>query len=290
MKEYLKTTLPAILSVRSIVTVFHRTFENYVSEGESHDFPELLHVANGHHNVQVDDTLFELDPGEIIIYAPNAHHKSVKPSNATVDIISFESDAPDLAHFYNRVIVLNDSQRGLLAQIIAAGVDVFEYNREKDGLVGMMPRAGTSNYVLQQLKNQLELFFIALLQSEQENTETATASNRKNYQKEQFDALSAYLKARLGESLTLEQISRDCGMSSSTLKRLCKAHCGCAPIAYFVSLRLAEAKRMIRETSMNLTQIAECLGFQSVYHFSKLFKKKTGMTPSDYAKSERINK
>ena len=45
------------------------------------------------------------------------------------------------------------------------------------------------------------------------------------------------------------------------------------------------AKKMICDSSMSFTQIAERLGFGSVHYFSNLFKEKTGMTPSEYAKS-----
>ena len=42
---------------------------------------------------------------------------------------------------------------------------------------------------------------------------------------------------------------------------------------------------MIRDTSLNFTQISQALGFSTVHYFSKLFKEKVGMSPSEYAKS-----
>jgi len=286
MREYLKTSLPDVLSVRSIVTVFHRKFEvNEISHGESHDFPELLYVKEGAHCVMVDDVLYPLEAGQIIIYAPLSFHKLGAPSSALVDIVSFEADSELLSRLYNHVITLNSTGRELLSQIVTAGVAVFESGREVNGLRGMAPRSGTNDYELQLLKNRMELFLIDLLHTDESKNTVPEEANR-NYKKEQFDLLHAYLCNHLSENLTLEKISADCKMSVSKLKRICYAWIGCAPITYLISLRLTEAKRLMRETSMNLTEIAESLGFESLQYFSRLFKKKTGMTPSAYAKSQ----
>jgi AraC-like DNA-binding protein len=52
-------------------------------------------------------------------------------------------------------------------------------------------------------------------------------------------------------------------------------------------MKLQESKQMIRENSMNFTQIAETLQYSTVHHFSRQFKEKFGITPSEYAKSVR---
>lgn len=284
MHEYLKTSLPAILSVRSIVTVYHRKLDHYTSKGEAHDFPELMYVEKGPTNVTVDDTLYEMESGEIMIYAPFSKHGSRKPTDATISIISFESDSKELDTLYNRIIKVTGKQKEMISSLVTAGVQIFENNRKVNGLVGMAPREGTAAYELQKIKNQLELLLIDILHTENPGYAMTAGINHKNYESEQSDMLTAYLKEHLCEALTLEQIGGACAMSVSKLKRFCNRQYGCAPITYLISLRISEAKRMIRETSMNFTQIAEALGFGSVHYFSKQFKDKTGVTPSEYAK------
>ena len=61
-----------------------------------------------------------------------------------------------------------------------------------------------------------------------------------------------------------------------------------SPIAYFNGLKILEAQRLIAQTPLNNTEIAERLGFSSVHHFSKAFKQKTGIAPTEYAKASRI--
>ena len=53
----------------------------------------------------------------------------------------------------------------------------------------------------------------------------------------------------------------------------------------YVKHALMTAKRMIEETTLNFTQISEHLGFHTIGYFSRLFKEKTGMTPSEYARA-----
>ena len=49
-------------------------------------------------------------------------------------------------------------------------------------------------------------------------------------------------------------------------------------------MKIDAAKFMICDTSLNFTQISEKLGFTTVHYFSKLFKDKVGVSPSEYAK------
>jgi AraC-like DNA-binding protein len=57
---------------------------------------------------------------------------------------------------------------------------------------------------------------------------------------------------------------------------------------YFTGLKLAEARRRIAAGTATFTEIAEELGFSSINYFSKVFKQKMGMTPTEY--SRRLSK
>ena len=125
MAEYSKTTLPSFLSVESITTIFGQDMSRTVSMGgESHDFCELLYVQRGTHNVAVDGILHTVEAGQMIVYAPNAHHRMVGRSTAFVGIVSFEA-SESMSFFYNRVIALNSRQREVMSDIITYGMEIF---------------------------------------------------------------------------------------------------------------------------------------------------------------------
>lgn len=283
--SYIRTNLTSFLSVHSIVSVLHMALGGRICGGEAHDFPELLYVNSGHHTLLVDGVLHTMEPGQLIFYAPHSFHEGYAPSNAVVSIVSFEAAIPQLFPFYNRVITLTGKQQTILSQIISAGMDVFLPAPANSGLRGMIPRADIADYTLQQLKNQLELFLIDLYQTAEPRTPQPVAVNQENFRTEQFASVHDFLSSHIGTQLTLPQIAEGCAMSVPKLKTLCKAQCGCGPIAYFISMKILAAKKMLCDSSLSITQISEQLGFQSVHYFSKLFKEKTGMTPSEYAKS-----
>ena len=58
-----------------------------------------------------------------------------------------------------------------------------------------------------------------------------------------------------------------------------------SPGEYIRRIKLQESKQMIRENNLNFTEIAAALQYSTVHHFSRQFKEKFGVSPSEYAKS-----
>ena len=56
------------------------------------------------------------------------------------------------------------------------------------------------------------------------------------------------------------------------------------PMQYIVSLRITSAKNLIDNTDYNITQISETVGYDNSMYFSRIFKKHTGMSPTEYRK------
>ena len=65
-------------------------------------------------------------------------------------------------------------------------------------------------------------------------------------------------------------------------RRLFKEIVGCAPAQYFQGLKIKSAKQLLLETSCSVREISQTLNYNSLEHFVKLFKKRTGYTPSEY--------
>jgi len=287
MRQYIKTKLPDILTIDAIVTLSHRTLCEHFSPGEAHPFPELMYVDKGYDTLLLDGVFHRVEAGQCMIYGPNAFHQSAFASNATLGIVSFDGTCTPLEPLYNKVITLTGPQRTILSRILGTGVGVFCNTRRTDGYVGMEARPGTDDYTLHQLKNDLELLLIDMICTQNAVEQKNAAINHDNLNRTRFAKFRQYLLDNVTRKLTLQEISKACAMSSTALHALCRDMVAMAPIAYFISLKIERAKQMICETPLNFTQIAEALGFESVQYFSRLFKDKTGMTPSEYAKSVR---
>lgn len=80
--------------------------------------------------------------------------------------------------------------------------------------------------------------------------------------------------------VTLPNLSRDCSLSQSRLSELFNKAFGMSPIQYLTDLKIKKATQLLTYSDMNITQIAEYLGFSSVHYFSRFFKKHSNIKPS----------
>ena len=85
----------------------------------------------------------------------------------------------------------------------------------------------------------------------------------------------------------VEKMSEDVGVSRAQLHRKMKEMTGISTSEFIRNIRLEQAARLIKEGKINITQIAYSVGFNNQTHFSTVFKKHYGMTPSEYAGSEK---
>ena len=285
MDIFRKNPISDGVSVKSIVSVWQ--FEIGAAGapiGDLHDFHELLFVEEGTYRIIVDGELFTVGEGEFFLYPPLAFHIAPeKRERSLIRIISFESDSEDLKKIERKPIKSSHLARGLFTEANEIGLKSFFYPGCEDGVRGMKLIEGVNLYSLQKMKKSLELSLIELI-SQTEGRE-GEASNIKNFKKERGAELSEFLRMNISRSLTLSEIAEAMAVSVSTLKNISLDSFGLSPISYFISLKLDAAKRMIRESSMNFTEISERLGFSGVHYFSRLFTKHVGMTPTEYAKS-----
>lgn len=80
----------------------------------------------------------------------------------------------------------------------------------------------------------------------------------------------------------VEDLTREVGISRAQLHRKMKEITGISTGEFIRNLRLEQAARIIREQNVNITQVAYAVGFNNANHFSTIFKRHFGMTPSEY--------
>ncbi len=287
MRRYEIASIPEYLSVTSIVAVLSKTFPKstvnpYDRSGERHDFPELIYIKKGSHVQLVGTELYPLSEGQMMIYAPFDPHTGAG-EQADVGILSFKADFGKLPSIYNRVITLSHAQRAELERIIEIGISCYERRSDVSFIGGMVIREGVSEYTLHKLKRDLELFLIDIYKSEG-LLYSQDAAGKKLSRREQFDEIVTYLNTRISDELSIEEIAKASSMSVSKLKMLFRAYAEMGPINYFIELKLARAKELIRKGDANLSEISDALGFSSLAYFSRLFKSRNGMSPSEWEK------
>ncbi|MCI1723016.1 MAG: AraC family transcriptional regulator [Lachnospiraceae bacterium] len=97
-----------------------------------------------------------------------------------------------------------------------------------------------------------------------------------------------YLNENLQANLRLEDLAQVSGYSLSRFKVKFKKEIGVTPAEFITLQKLDEAKKQLRETDKNITEIAYDLGFSSSNYFSSVFKKIEACTPQYYRKKVGI--
>ena len=90
------------------------------------------------------------------------------------------------------------------------------------------------------------------------------------------------LETQIESIPSMENIAASLGLSTTHFYRVFREHTGLSPYQYHLQLRIERAKRMLNGTSLSIKEIANTLAFESPFHFSNLFKRKTGMSPSQW--------
>lgn len=88
-------------------------------------------------------------------------------------------------------------------------------------------------------------------------------------------------------NITNESLAKLCAMSTVYFRKTFVSVYGISPIKYLHNFRIEKAKAILRSDYDTIEQVALSVGYNSIYHFSKMFKVYTGINPSEYAKASR---
>jgi len=97
------------------------------------------------------------------------------------------------------------------------------------------------------------------------------------------DSIVTYIREHLNENLSAQSICAVFNISNSQLYRVFRKYVKMSVVEYITELRIAEAKRMFKDSpDMQVKDVAALLGFSDQFYFSKVFRAATGLSPSEY--------
>lgn len=99
---------------------------------------------------------------------------------------------------------------------------------------------------------------------------------------EQIVQIQAWLNRYYWKTITLEDIAKEFGMSVRTFNRRFKAAVDQSPLQYLQTIRATTAKQLLQSSNFSINEIAYKVGYQDTSHFTQIFKKIIGITPSQY--------
>lgn len=108
-------------------------------------------------------------------------------------------------------------------------------------------------------------------------------SRRKDYKNHIVTNVKKYIQENLTKRLSLNQVAAVFGISPSYLSQLFGKYNDCGFTEYINICKIGESKRLLEEGNLKIYEIADMLGFESPFYFSKVFKKVEGMSPTEYS-------
>jgi AraC-like DNA-binding protein len=265
-------------------TVFYVTKCKQVNDGiyHDHDFTELAYILSGKGKYLVEGKEFDVEAGDLIICNPGVKHTHIviNQKEPTIEFISgftnfhFKNMTPNSIELPDKCCILHTTAE--LKQEISKHCYAMIAERE-------------SNQVGKYFMFKTHLMQMLLLvmrdiadveKSEQKGCNIETYN--KNYAVNQ---IISYLNENYEHKISLEQIAHNMYLSPVYISKIFKEETGESPINYLIKIRLEKAKDILLNTeSDSIKNIANQVGYDDVYHFSKLFKKYYGISPLYYRK------
>ena len=124
--------------------------------------------------------------------------------------------------------------------------------------------------------------------TQQQNGRLETKNMKGNDEVLMDNVMKAISKNIDNNDFGVEELAKEVGLSRTHLQRKMKDITGLNVAEFIRNIRLEQAVRLLMEQKINVSQVAYSVGFSNLAHFSTVFKKHFGMTPTEYiAKIER---
>lgn len=257
-----------LLDIPRIYTAFYQEKEKgFHFRGERHSFWELACVDRGtlHSVVEGEETL--LQPGELVFYGTDQYHAQYADPDTAAKFYSicFDFYMPDSEFLLGRIYLMEADDMLLLKSAVNEIGQNYLFAED-------MAACRLKELIIRIIRrNSDSMGEIARFNLNSENRIIRQACR--------------FVEDNMSRQITVAEMAEHVSVSPSYLAVLFRKYKKITPIAYVTSTKLKRGKELIREGEYSITQISDLLGYSSVHYFSRLFKKKFGISPSTYAAS-----
>lgn len=249
---------------------------NFNFEGESHDFYEAVFILKGKAGITAGSDILCLEAGQMIFHPPLEFHRIWNAGSGPLRflILSFAlENAPFFAHCVRQF----STEEGTALERML-GTLRAQCIMENEFVRGI----GQDTWGLHTVINQLECFFMSLVQREPPEKSLKDKSERARG----FSEAVAFLQANMHNRLSVVSIADYCHMSRSSLQNMFMHYAGVGVITYYHRMKAIRAAELLR-TGCSIKETATRMGFSDPNYFSRFFSAALGTPPSRYIKEHR---
>ena len=263
------------------VEICERKDWNIFKGTHMHDCYEIYYMEGGEINYFVEERIYRVRKGEMILIPPGVMHKTMpylKQQHKRILIYI----APD---FLKEFAVMDPNLYACFEHTLLSVIKREAVERILYSLHAERQREEKANLVL--VKCLLgELLTMMNRWTEQDRIIGEPCVTHGSSQK--IMEVVKYINQHFREDLRLPDTAKKFYLDSSYLSRTFHRVIGLTYSDYLVKVRVRQAARLLLETDQRVTEIAEEVGFHSDNHFCKTFKKVVGISPLQYRKREGV--
>lgn len=286
--NYVKHRIANLISINKIVTVFFHEFStNFNFEGESHNFWEMVYVDSGVVEITAGGKAHTLKSGDIAFHKPNEFHtiKTDSEHTANVFVISFVCSSAAMSYFKEKVLSVPTKFKKQITSILNEIEQSFLLMSSGDFKLEIKDNAPIGGQ--QMVRTYLEQFLIMLIRDAQENKTTHFFPTKESMENHLISQMINSIEDNLYSNISVEELCAEMNYSRAYLSKIFKTTTGFTILEYILNRKIMQAKKLIKENDYNFSQISDKLAFDNPHYFTRVFKRISGMTPSEYKNSVR---
>lgn len=243
---------------------------------ENYPFWQLFYVSRGQMSIVRGGKTEVIYEGQIIFRPPHKTSAMIYPDNCELylGILDFICPGKAITSFGEHPITLDGKERQTLEELIREAA-LFYKKLPSETLWTELVSAKLESFLVHLYGRQKGIF------SSEGKSEK---SNTKNNVSETVSRINDLLEERRFSNITIDEIAAAIKESPNVIMKRYKKEMNESIMEHFLTLKLHTAMTLILSSDMNFTEISDLLGFSSVNYFSKFFKKRTGMTPTEYSR------
>lgn len=271
--------------------------------GESHDFWEGVFVYKGKVTATADESVYQLDQGKLLLHKPMEFHRiweagesaprfvniSFRLSGVAAKLLEntcFELDELqqehlwEVIHAFQRVEELGWFTRGQSPQEASQSMETQEASQEAEAQsVSTQTDAAEWKRQLAVSKAEvlLEAFLLELIEAGEQSAHVLSSDEVR------YARIVNVMKENSHRMLSVAELAELCELSVSNMKRIFACFSDVGVAKFFMSLKMRRAKELL-DDGKAVKEVAALLDFDEFSYFYTVFKRETGMTPTQYRK------
>ena len=272
MKNNIKNLLNT-LPVKNANYVLHKAKSRgfRLNEHPPHKVCEVIFVDYGIVELTVHQEVITLRPGECVLIPSMLEHQFHGAGGKPFDFLNIAFYGNVDSSIACKAIFLNQEERSIMLKMKNEYLTENRFNLE---LIVIM-----LNHLLLLLQRRFtESGF-------EQDTVKITGENNLNHRTAVISRALNFIRNNYMRDITAESVSRHSGVSASYLRNLMQRETGHNFRHHLREIRMETAQHLLLESTDNISDIAAKVGYSSLPHFCEAFKKITGMTPTEFARS-----